>query len=63
MKLKKEGTQVVTVKHLRKDFHTLSAVNDSSFEIYAGEVFGILGPNGAGKTTTIRMLTGRFYSK
>ena len=33
-------------------------MNNISFEIYEGEVFGVLGPNGAGKTTTIRMLTG-----
>jgi len=40
-----------------KKFGDLTAVNDVSFEVAAGEVFAFLGPNGAGKTTTIKMLT------
>ncbi|MFW9968271.1 MAG: ABC transporter ATP-binding protein [Candidatus Thorarchaeota archaeon] len=51
-------TQAVVVGHLTKHFGEVLAVNDISFEIQEGEIFGILGPNGAGKTTTIRMLTG-----
>jgi ABC-2 type transport system ATP-binding protein len=43
---------------LTKRFGELLAVNDISFEVKKGELFGFLGPNGAGKTTTIRMLTG-----
>ncbi len=39
----------------RKEF---KAVDDISFDIYRGEIFGLLGPNGAGKTTTIKMITG-----
>lgn len=48
----------VTVKHLKKNFGEIAAVDDISFEIFAGECFGILGPNGAGKTSTIRMIYG-----
>jgi len=43
---------------LTKRFGDFTAVNQVSFEIPRGEIFGLLGPNGAGKTTTIRMLCG-----
>jgi len=46
----------IEVKNLTKDFNGLKAVDDISFEVKAGEIFGLLGPNGAGKTTTIKML-------
>jgi len=46
----------VSVSHVRKRFGSVLAVDDVSFEVHAGEVFGLLGPNGAGKTTTIRMM-------
>jgi len=49
---------VIDVKDLTKRFGELVAVDNISFEIKRGEIFGFLGPNGAGKTTTIRMLTG-----
>ena len=49
---------VVRVEHLRKRYGDLVALQDVSFEIKPGEVFGILGPNGAGKTTTIEILEG-----
>jgi ABC-2 type transport system ATP-binding protein len=48
----------VEVTNLTKQFNSLVAVNNISFEVKKGELFGFLGPNGAGKTTTIRMLTG-----
>ena len=48
----------VIVRHLEKHFGDFKAVNDISFEVKRGEVFGFLGPNGAGKSTTIRMLCG-----
>ena len=48
----------VVTEHLRKAFPALVAVDDLSFSIGTGEVFGLLGPNGSGKTTTIRMLCG-----
>jgi ABC-2 type transport system ATP-binding protein len=44
--------------HLLKRFGAVTAVNDVSLTVKAGEIFGFLGPNGAGKTTTIRLLTG-----
>ena len=44
-------------KGLHKSFHEFKAVDDVSFTIAKGEIFGLLGPNGAGKTTTIRMLS------
>jgi ABC-2 type transport system ATP-binding protein len=47
----------VTVKNLHKSFNSHHAVNDVSFNIEKGEIFGLLGPNGAGKTTTIRILS------
>jgi ABC-2 type transport system ATP-binding protein len=48
----------VKVKNLVKTFGKFRAVDDVSFYIPQGEIFGLLGPNGAGKTTTIRMLIG-----
>lgn len=49
---------VITVQGLRKEFGSVVAVHDLSFEVGDGEIFGLLGPNGAGKTTTVRMLAG-----
>ncbi len=48
----------VEVNHLSRKFNDFSAVDDISFYIPKGEIFGLLGPNGAGKTTTIRILCG-----
>jgi ABC-2 type transport system ATP-binding protein len=48
----------VTVAHLRKAYGPVVAVDDLSFEVTEGEIFGILGPNGAGKTTTAECLIG-----
>ena len=48
----------VVVFKLRKAFGETLAVNDVSFEVEAGEIFGLLGPNGAGKTTCIRVMLG-----
>jgi len=45
--------------NLTRDFDGVRAVDNISFAVEAGELFGFLGPNGAGKTTTIRMLTGQ----
>ncbi len=50
------GEPALVVEHLTKRFGERVAVDDVSFSVAAGEVFGFLGPNGAGKTTTVRML-------
>ena len=47
---------VINVKHLSKDFNEIKAVDDLSFSVPQGKVYGFLGQNGAGKSTTIRML-------
>jgi len=49
---------MIEVQGLRKVFGSLTAVDDLSFTVAEGEVFGLLGPNGAGKTTTINMVCG-----
>ncbi len=49
---------VINVEHLVKSYGAVKAVNDISFEVGQGEVFGMLGPNGAGKTTTVEIIEG-----
>jgi len=49
---------LIESNHLIKRFGDKAAVNDVSFTVSAGEIFGFLGPNGAGKTTTIKMIVG-----
>ncbi len=51
---------IVEVQHVSKQFGSTRAVDDVSFELRGGEIFGLLGPNGAGKTTTIRMILDLF---
>lgn len=48
----------IVVQNLVKKFDDITAVNDLSFEVKNGELFGLLGPNGAGKTTVIKILVG-----
>jgi ABC-2 type transport system ATP-binding protein len=48
----------ISITGLKKSFRDLIAVDNISFEVYKGEIFGLLGPNGAGKTTTINMICG-----
>jgi ABC-2 type transport system ATP-binding protein len=50
---------MIEVEHLARNYGDVHAVDDISFSVAEGEIFGLLGHNGAGKTTTIRMLTGR----
>jgi len=49
---------MLEVKGLTKRYNSIAAVDDVSFRIDPGEVYGYLGPNGSGKTTTVKMLTG-----
>ena len=49
---------IISVDNLTKKFGSFAAVNQISFEVYPGEIFGFLGANGAGKTTAMRMLCG-----
>jgi ABC-2 type transport system ATP-binding protein len=52
-----ENGSIIEVKNLTKMFNKFTAVDDISFDVKKGEIFGLLGPNGAGKSTTLRMLS------
>ena len=51
--------KAIEVENLSRSFNSLQAVDNISFSVDAGEIFGFLGHNGAGKPTTIRMLSGQ----
>lgn len=53
---------LLSVRNLKKYYATQKAVDDISFDIARGSIFGLLGPNGAGKSTLLRMVTGIFYA-
>jgi ABC-2 type transport system ATP-binding protein len=53
-----ESNALIETSHLVKSYGDKLAVDDVSFQVNAGEIFGFLGPNGAGKTTTIKMIVG-----
>ena len=50
------STTIIEVKNLIKKYGSFTAVNDISFDVKEGEIFGLLGPNGAGKTTTLEII-------
>ena len=52
-----EATHAIEVEHIVKKYGDFTAVDDVSFHVNDGEIFGLLGPNGAGKSTLIRMMT------
>jgi ABC-2 type transport system ATP-binding protein len=52
------GEAIIEVRNLSKKFGSFTAVDNISFEVYKGEIFGFLGANGAGKTTAMKMLIG-----
>src|SRR3982751_3939865 len=52
---------LLEARNLKKYYATQRAVDDVSFTVEPGTIFGLLGPNGAGKTTLLRMITGIFY--
>jgi ABC-2 type transport system ATP-binding protein len=51
-------TDAIAVEHLRKTYGDIVAVDDVTFDVQRGEIFGIIGPNGSGKTTTVECLQG-----
>jgi ribosome-dependent ATPase len=53
-----DGAPAIVARHLTRRFGSFTAVDDVTFEIARGEIFGFLGSNGCGKTTTMKMLTG-----
>ena len=53
---------LLSLQNLKKYYATQKAVDNISFDIKRGSIFGLLGPNGAGKTTLLRMITGIFYA-
>jgi len=55
------ATVLIETSHLVKRYGEKMAVDDVSFQVYGGEIFGFLGPNGAGKTTTIKMIAGLLH--
>src|SRR3954462_7638700 len=58
MTVSRDQSSVIELRHLSRRFGDLVAVDDVSFTVRRGAIFGLLGPNGSGKSTIIRMLCG-----
>ena len=58
--MERGGDALLRVRSVSKQFSSVRAVDDLSFDVYPGEIFALLGPNGAGKTTMVRMIVGIF---
>lgn len=56
--MKNENVNMIEVCNLTKDYGNVLAVDNISFTVQSGEIYGLLGPNGAGKTTTLKVVTG-----
>jgi ABC-2 type transport system ATP-binding protein len=56
-----DTSPLIETSHLVKHYGDKAAVDDVSFQVYGGEIFGFLGPNGAGKTTTLKMIVGLLH--
>src|SRR5699024_7595607 len=52
----------IEIKQMKKKFEINTAIEDITFNVKQGEIFGLLGPSGSGKTTTIKILTGQLTS-
>ena len=53
---------IIKIDKLKKEFDGIVALNEISFEVEKGQIFGLLGPSGSGKTTTINIITGQEIS-
>ena len=53
--------KIIKVKHINKYFGSFKAIDDISFELDGGKIYGIIGPNGAGKSTTMSILMGLVF--
>ena len=53
--------KIIKVEHMNKYFNSFKAIDDLSFELEGGKIYGIIGPNGAGKSTTMSLLMGLIF--
>ena len=53
--------KLIRVEHINKYFGSFKAIDDISFELDGGKIYGIIGPNGAGKSTTMSILMGLVF--
>lgn len=53
--------KIINVQHMNKYFGSFKAIDDLSFELDGGKIYGIIGPNGAGKSTTMSLLMGLIF--